>query len=1706
MFNYENMIKRAIKFFPTWSNIRRKYETSNGGKLLSTIIEETIKTEDAIKEYEDFYFLDKYKNKNDVITFCYKADIGKVKDLNFIKVEYMSKELEVTTDINLFFKETDLAYYEEGRIYVRDIIYVDNHIRITYDSTTILPYTLELHHVWNIFDEYACLIGLERHFGETNEQLYKRMQFFNGNKVNSSEEGLKNAIISELMIIEPELTKEDIKIETLNHTNLHKAYENYSSLLDKLNEINADIHRYKRWNLHEWNYDFVSLEYSPVKWDEAISIWQNGIGYGSDLEVKIADDINETDAVITLYEKDTKELLKYVENTDIQKDVELKLTRHNDVLNHVNVAYKIQASKMSKINPFEFTLDILKQEKALKRINLSEIYSIGKGVISNNGAMLNDTHSYKLRFTPKDNKLEMEINRCDITYKDINTGEIIETKKMLDINDNFIFNAQGSLVNNSTKKSIVSTNKMLTVNNLINTPNGITIGNNGSDGSGTILINDLGGSVFNYFLECETVQLPKKYISYNSVDCLYRNDTHTLIIKNDIEKTKTIYIEVEANKVSFDVLTNNTVLVYKYNYETDSWSDEEFAGPENTWSTIETPISEKIKLKIVSDSLDQVTLGNFKYSNYDVEFTTLYGDILKNEEGVLVLPNNISNVLTVTMKSKSGLAPILKGIYIGRDVSNLNYTTKTFAPMDNCIRYVNISSNCYVQLLEVNENDEIINIIDDYNPAITYTAIDNDAYIKLDLSSFENIVSVTSPTGKISLVEDGNTSYYNLLLDIGEKASYIDVLASTSTSTSTITLYDLILKYAPTYDAFVDGLYCSRLIKGLMIAKYDDLNNLNIIQIDNKLFDSIDSVKYSFKEMPNDINVIWGSGNSQVNYGLTHNGDFEYIAFYPSNSNITTAINNYQLYVSDVKGVRIVNNFTEEIEKNSLYFYIVEPFDINDGLVQIKFYDDKLDTNKDFSKLYNWTVGEKQLYIRYNTDLHNLSSYNVSEMVIKDSVKLNKYIKIKDYYELSNNNVIETAKYMITPPEGMEVSFTTYDGTSSTSHLLKCETITVESDSFKKLNYCNVDKILYIGTSISKEEDKAFNRYTLLKDEGIIIWDDPIRDVGTTIYIYYAIKQPTTLILDDDLLYKSLNYSISSYSILDEYILKKQKDKQTFDLSQIPYFDKAELVHVACSESTFEAQLENGVITFNKYIDNNTILVKPGYYYINGREYYLFNNDNSLDVDTNDDIDYENIDITGDKVITYKETNNYVRNSAMYLKGIGNLYNYKYTDKRAYGMCGFYSLTSCDSFNNWHVFGVNLKLATSYTDLNGNNVTLNGTALQFNNCKDFGYAYIDITDYIYEDITYISLISADVKVYLASEVKYMGLTFPKAIHINPIKEITGSAHIKDISFKREKDTKYYLLVFGEGIIDDIIITNNENILSSCHDKNIDLLGIELYETKSEGARYRMSIGKKDFTSYGASLCSDGLIRTVSDINWGLTPLKTYTTKADFLTCELNNVQLFNDYIRTTNKERGYLFTSPIYISNPNAIKRLFFKINNVESKFNNDIKTIIYTSNKKDGTYYPIAHINENYGYVDGNKIENYIKIKIEMAANKVVDNIHLFAEYISTAENPLKAPTRHNGYLISNVFDAQDLLRYRLVNFDISDISNINDVDFYIRSSKGKYDTVVWSDWEKITINNDNNIVNPLVFNEARFFQIKINLSSKDAYVGFKYLEIEVF
>ena len=166
-----------------------------------------------------------------------------------------------------------------------------------------------------------------------------------------------------------------------------------------------------------------------------------------------------------------------------------------------------------------------------------------------------------------------------------------------------------------------------------------------------------------------------------------------------------------------------------------------------------------------------------------------------------------------------------------------------------------------------------------------------------------------------------------------------------------------------------------------------------------------------------------------------------------------------------------------------MYFYTVE---CNSQNTDVRFYTES-DVNKTFDLLKYWSVGISNLYIKNSDDYNNESLYSINVLDYSDTYTLSEYINLEDTYELANNNTIVTEQYIVVPPQGMSVSYLTYDGTQNTEGLLKTESFTISGSMFKKLQYSNIDRIM----SITSDGDIPITTsYTLLQQEGILVWSE----------------------------------------------------------------------------------------------------------------------------------------------------------------------------------------------------------------------------------------------------------------------------------------------------------------------------------------------------------------------------------------------------------------------------------------------------------------------------------------------------------------------------------------------------------------------------------------------------------------------------------------
>ena len=1722
MFDYNSMIQRAIEFFPTWSDIRKRYKTSAGGKLLSSTIEEICELEGAIKEYKKYYFLDNYEgHEDDIMAFSYKYAIGTI-DINTVTVKYDKEDIEITENINELLEYNMIAYYELGNIYLHDKI--DPSKVEIYVNDDNINAKGELVSVWNIFDEFACFVDVERHPGEKNSELVNRILHRTRYKPNASIEGLQNAIMTELLTEFPDITRDEIQIEQVNDVNLRKAYKDFSTLLDFLNSLNADVYRWKRWDLNVWQHDFKSISYIPAVWDESIANFKNGIGYGDDCKATLANNSQSTNATITLYDKSKETMNKYLADKKLERDITIRFKKYNDVLNQNLINYTIKAARLTRLYPEQIILDAYQETSTVATVPVEKIFKHGHNIESNkSNSIINDVYPYKLKFEPKDNNKDIKITKCKVYYIDKVTNELSFEKDLIKEKPGFMVNSFGNLVSNSIKRSITRIEDFDAgkYTNFQNVDGYSGIKAIGAVSTGTKTLYNLGGQTVSYKASCEMSDITSSsgFITFDSTDCRWVRD-NILFYTDDINKK--INVKLVANKFTFDVLTNNTVDVMVRYSKTGPYQISK-ATIGTTWSTEEFTEPRYMEIVITTRAQEEVKVGRFKYCNYNVEFHYKTKDnFIKMTSNVLPINNAIT--LRVTVTSKSGGCPIIGGIYIGSDMSSTTYVTDVFDVANNCYRQLDIESNCKITLIKRDiNNTRDDKLIEDYDPAVSYKATDNDSYIRLNLDEYNTVNSITTAVGQVQRIEESGKMFYNIALSAGQEIKSVVIDGTKNESSYRVSLLDMINRELDdyTFDITTDRVYCCKLVKGVVVLKNNDGGKAKLLKLSSSLLHGVGSTRFAFNEIPSNIGVIWGSGESYYSNSIV--GSFDYITFYSENDKIHTANNTYNLFINEIKDVPIAENFTEPsyYDKNALNFYTVECNSPNTG---IRFYN-YLDENKSFDDLSDWSVGIKNLYIKNTSDYNNEIIYDVSSVEYSNKEVLAEYINLQDSYEVSNNNTIYTEQYIVIPPEGMSVQYKKYDGTTDTKDLLKTEVITIDKTMFKKLACSNIDMITYIGKTPPEDGNVSDIKHTLLKDEGIIVWNEALPE-GLNVYVQYTINKPVALVFDLELLYKLTGYTVETYRELNTYYLLNMNNGETYDLNNFSDFPDSDLAYIECEEPSFEGQMINDhTVRFNKHVEEKTVLVKTGYYYFNGREYYLFSEDGSKTLYNNKHLIYDSVDISDDYIYTYKATNNFVRNSEMLLRNINDLYSYDCNNPIKSPK--FNKYTACDSYNDWVTFNTTLVLTDRLYKLRistGDSVYegFNDVALQLvkKDSSMTNYAYLDITEYVKPE-TYITLAATSgLKVYIGEEQRMGTLKLKSALSVSIIKELekkSNDSHIRTDKFLTKDNTKYYLIITGEGIMDDIVISDKLSPICNYHVKNIEKLGFIFNEVKAEGSEFKMKLNSiYNSINNRASLCSDGNIRVTGNISWNATKIKTYETAEDFnnRNCYKDTELIVGDYVKAPNNSPGRFITDYVEID-PAVVNRLFIKVNDILIDKMDKFKiTILSTDSKKTPNLEILTSANTNYAFAYGTDLFKYVKAQIEIPEGCVVDKIEILVEYKSSKENAPVLVTPNTGHLISPVYDSQQSSIYSVKNINIKDISNINDVEVYIRAMTDNNTSGRWMDWNKLELTSENGKVvldtkrTPVTnfrYTPVRFFQFKIVLKSKTAYIKFDSLDVEV-
>lgn len=245
------------------------------------------------------------------IDFCYKVPLAlpKVADFSQLRIqasillEGVRVPLMQVDSLKHFYESDDLVCIldrEEGYLYVsvpddmkeRGIFHPFDAIDV--DST--LHYDYSIHHIWNVFDEFALLVGISRLPGERNAGFKERILDVFRKPGNSTTQGMLNALSRELGVSKDEIVVGSLANPTYMNTLMNPDGTPSKKLMDYVDSINKSLGF--TWDNMNWGDAYWrSLEesnmgfyYLPHIWDGFSPLWkdheiQSGVGSGDDLLV-----------------------------------------------------------------------------------------------------------------------------------------------------------------------------------------------------------------------------------------------------------------------------------------------------------------------------------------------------------------------------------------------------------------------------------------------------------------------------------------------------------------------------------------------------------------------------------------------------------------------------------------------------------------------------------------------------------------------------------------------------------------------------------------------------------------------------------------------------------------------------------------------------------------------------------------------------------------------------------------------------------------------------------------------------------------------------------------------------------------------------------------------------------------------------------------------------------------------------------------------------------------------------------------------------------------------------------------------------------------------------------------------------------------------------------------------------------------------------
>ena len=1656
MLNSREATIKAVENFPRWMDIRKRLNTSDGGKYLQSLIEEQDHIKAAFEEFKSGFFLSHYLGHEDeILCQVYVAHVGRLDGITSNDSRY-----EITKDPYLFTDNTKKYALYQGDYILLDPKNVDPDNAIFYYTfeKQIFSAKLEKKDLWNIFDEFALFSSLQRYEGESNSQLTQRILYSFKRATNGTELGLKNAIINAVMNYES-VDPEDIIVEQPNGQNMYLLTETGKTVYDTMSNINKDIAREKIWNHNNWENGFKKMAYIPNVWDVPLNGYQDGTGQRDDLYTILSSEHAEsesTDVEVTGYATSTILVNEYIRKQGIKKMIPLQLVQYKNELAAKNIRYRITANTVAQINPNDIFIQELERTSGVFNVNLSDII-IDKGTATEiSSGKVEPNKSYTLKFKSRAPYDNMRINKCEFLSNSEQKTNLLTPKNSFKLENDVLYNA-------NVKLHVDKSTELLNARNIRDDASGgITLGPAGVKGSFSLDVSNMNGMPLTVKTRCEKTDYTSndKFIKLTGGFRLNKNNAE--IVCNTGDSTSQVIVEMDCSYLSYDLAlsfsssSQGTISVMT---EIDGEISPQYSGLKTEGKTYEIDPGgiRHIKVTITKAGLNPVTIRNICASSYRISYSLNKKDIIYMSDGTMKLPTGLGEgaFLNVVIESFSTFSPVIEYVHVGPSILNDTYTITNFNS-GNMGGSFTIDTNCRVELYKTEGGKEIL-INADYKTNSVYKNDTTDIvtlYINTD-----DFVSIKSSSSRIYAgAYRGKITNY-ITLKPGEKVGVIKIQGEKKLIHSRNSLLSLLKLKRD------DKVYISKNAAGFIVLNTG--NETELRTVSRKDFNK-NTTEYKVEGLPANTSGIFVMDNSRNNTS-DFIGDFSYFYVELTTTRMHVAYNEIKMLLATMNNVDLVNTFSPPLDMNELMFYHIDEVNTNDGKKPtVKF------TQLRDRKIYyeNWSLGKNNrgIQVKYDIDYSNIDAYQLTINNLNESFTISNTIELKKEYRQDGKNY-EIARYIIKPPEDMRISYS-IDTVQ--------ENIIAEEDGFNKLYYSNVRKIL----SVEIDNEKIpVTDYKLLEEAGIVVW---IKNyTGKRAKVIYEYRKPKSLEFKDlSSLYEMVGYSIDAYEPINKKPivltgLKEGESREVTINGRTP--DK---ITAKCKNNNFHAIITKSNILIQRYSNAAVAIVHSGYFYDNGKEYFLYEIENQEKINSSENIDARRVQRVADTIRTRQRSSNYVKDTVItngdHLETTCKIDCVNDSERIDIASRLRY-ISACETYQMWNDFNMDIFIKKG----------INGNGLFFKARDEYSYAYIDLTPYIKKDTVLSFIADKTIRGYVMKEVL--------AKDDNMIRSTFATTEAKCIRNEQEvsylfnnvsQEYRYYLLILGYGMIDDIIVRDKDEEKERWHRKNMSFQ-VEEFAVKNYEACLQFDSNNTVFD--GLEIDRDGKIETGAPVDWGVTLVSKLQDK--FSSFMSNGIDLRKNAFYSRDK-RGEITSPWIELNSYKAIESLYVKINDMMIDSFKHFDIHLYTA--EDSTGYNMREIyferKKNLVELQPTYLLRYIRVVIELPAKRVINSIEVYARY-SEKENgqKLSIPPETNGTLVTKLYNTVATGNYRLEYLD-GEVTHPEDIRIWMRGYRQDIEHDAWTKWYECKFNKDLIFSKAHIFENYQYFQFKIMLLSPDA------------